>query len=149
MKDRKMGLIYADIEIINSEELGMARRGFIDIDEIKRIHINMLVDTGSYMLAINENIQAYLQLPFITTRSARLANENSIECDVVGPVLLRFKNRTATCNAIVLPGNAEPLLGAIPLEEMDVVINPIRQELTVNPDSPDMASTKLKQLATA
>ena len=141
-----MGLIYADIELINTEDIGLARRGFIDIDEIKRIHVNMLVDTGSYMLAINEKMQAYLQLPVVDKRKARLANEQSIECDVVGPVDLRFKNRRTTCRAIVLPGDAEPLLGSIPLEDMDVVINPLRQELTVNPDSPDMATTKLKQL---
>lgn len=144
-----MGLIYADIELTNSGDLELARRNYIDIDEVKRIHVNMLVDTGSYMLAINENMQAYLQLPVVDKRKARLANEQSIECDVVGPVDIRFQNRSTTCRAMVLPGDAEPLLGSIPLEDLDVVINPLRQELTVNPDSPDMASTKLKQLEPA
>ncbi len=144
MKDKHMGLIYADIELINSEDIGLARRHLIDQDEIKKIHVNMLVDTGSYMLAINENMQAYLQLPVVDKRKARLANEQSIECDVVGPIDIRFKNRSTTCRAMVLPGDAEPLLGSIPLEDLDVVINPLRQELTVNPDSPDMATTKLK-----
>ncbi len=144
MKDKHMGLIYADIELINSEDIGLARRHLIDQDEIKKIHVNMLVDTGSYMLAINENMQAYLQLPVVDKRKARLANEQSIECDVVGPIDIRFKNRSTTCRAMVLPGDAEPLLGSIPLEDLDVVINPLKQELTVNPDSPDMATTKLK-----
>lgn len=147
MKEENMGLIYADVEIINSEDIGLARRGYIDIDEIKRIHVNILVDTGSFMLAINENIQAYLQLPVVDVKKARLANEQSIECKVVAPVEIRFKNRRTTCQAIVLPGDSEPLLGAIPLEDLDVVINPLRQELTVNPESPDMAITKLKELA--
>jgi hypothetical protein len=43
-----------------------------------------------------------------------------------------------------LPGDSEPLLGAIPLESMDVIIHPLRQELMVNPESPDVAMTKLK-----
>jgi hypothetical protein len=49
--------------------------------------------------------------------------------------------------ALVLPGDAEPLLGAIPMEDLDVCINPLRQELVVNPDSPDYATTILKKTA--
>ena len=139
-----MGLIYADIELINSEDLGLAKRHYIGSDEVKRIHINILVDTGSYMLAINENIQQYLQLRVIDKRKARMADDSVLVCDVVGPVELRFKNRTAICSAMVLPGDSEPLLGAIPLEELDVVINPLKQELNVNPDSPDFATLKMK-----
>jgi clan AA aspartic protease len=137
-----MGLIYADIELINSEDIGMARRHLIDIDSIKRIHLNVLVDTGSYMLAINENIQQLLQLPFIEKKLAETASGEKIWCDVVGPVEVRFKNRSSTTRAMVLPGDLEPLLGAIPLEGMDAVIDAVRQELTVHPERPDYALVK-------
>ena len=147
MKKENMGLIYADIELVNPFDKEMARRHYIDRDEIKRTYLNILVDTGSYMLAINENIQQILQLPVIDKRKARMADDSVLLCDVVGPVELRFKNRTATCSAMVLPENSEPLLGAIPLEELDVVINPLKQELTVNPDSPDCATLKMKELS--
>ena len=146
MKEKTMGFVYADIELINMGDQETVRRGYMDVDEIRQIHINVLVDTGSYMLAINENIQQYLQLPVIDKRRARLADESILMCDVVGPVEVKFKNRIAVCSAIVLPGDAEPLLGAIPLEELDVVINPLRQELTVNPDNPDFAVMKMKEL---
>lgn len=139
-----MGLVYADIELINGEDLGAARRGFIDQDEVKRMWVNALVDIGSYMLAINENIQEQLQLPVVEKRKAQLANGHIVECDVVAPVELRFKNRQTTCRAMVLPGDSEPLLGAIPLEDMDVIIHPLRQELIVNPDHPYFAQMKMK-----
>jgi len=45
---------------------------------------------------------------------------------------------------MVLPGDAEVLLGAIPMEDMDVLIHPLRQELIVNPEHPYFAVTKLK-----
>ncbi len=64
--------------------------------------------------------------------------------DVVGPIELKFKNRRTVCNAMVLPGDNEVLLGAIPLEDMDVLIHPQRQELIVNPDHPYFAQMKLK-----
>ncbi len=77
-------------------------------------------------------------------RKAFLADGRIIECDVVAPVELRFKNRRVNCSAMVLPGDAEPLLGVIPLEEMDVLIHPAREELIVNPDHPYFAQLKLK-----
>jgi hypothetical protein len=139
-----MGLVYADIELINSDDLALARRNLLDVDEVKRMHINMLADSGAYMMAINENIQAILQLPFREKRKSVMADGSVVEHDVVGPVEVKFKNRTAVCNAVVLQGDNEPLLGAIPMEEMDVLIHPLRNELMVNPEHPYMAQLSLK-----
>ena len=141
-----MGLIYADIELINSEDIALARRHYIGEDEIKRISLNVLVDTGSYMLAINDSIQEQLKLPVLEKKNAQLANGHVVECDVVGPVELKFKNRRTVCQAMVLPGDAEPLLGAIPMEDMDVLIHPLRQELIVNPEHPYFAQMKMKRM---
>jgi hypothetical protein len=57
---------------------------------------------------------------------------------------LKFKNRQTVCNAMVLQGDNEPLLGAIPLEDLDVVIFPLRQEMVVNPAHPYYAQMKVK-----
>ncbi|TAF74684.1 MAG: clan AA aspartic protease [Bacteroidetes bacterium] len=139
-----MGLIYAEIQLINSTDLGLVRRNLLDKEDIKSILVNALVDTDSYMLAINENIQEQLDLPVLEKKIGQLADGSRKEYDVVGPVDIRFKNRQTTVRAIVLPGDAECLLGAIPLEDMDVLIHPLRQELIVNPDHPYIAVTSLK-----
>jgi len=139
-----MGLVYADIELINVIDVEMARKHIIGEDEIKRIHLNMLADSGAFMMSINENIQSVLQLPFVEKRRSVLADGAIVEYDTVGPVMVKFKNRTATCNAFVLKGDAEPLLGAIPMEEMDVLIHPQKQELMVNPEHPEYAVLKMK-----
>jgi clan AA aspartic protease len=139
-----MGLVYADIELINADDIALVRRNIIDQDEVKRMHINMLVDSGAYMMAINETIQEQLQLPFKEKRKSVMADGSVVEHNVVGPIEVKFKNRTAVCNAVVLQGNNEPLLGAIPMEEMDVLIHPLRQELIVNPEHPYFAQLKLK-----
>lgn len=139
-----MGLVYAEIELINGGDLELSRRNMLDPEDVKRIWVNALVDTGSYMLAINENIQEQLQLAVVEKRKAQLANGSIVECDVVAPVELRFKNRQTTCRAMVLPGDSEVLLGAIPLEDMDVLIHPLRNELIVNPDHPYFAQMKMK-----
>jgi clan AA aspartic protease len=95
--------------------------------------ISMLADSGAYMMGINETIQEQLALPFVEKRKAVLADGSVKEYDVVGPIHVKFKNRTAVCSALVLQGDTEPLLGAIPMEEMDVLIHPHRQELIVKP----------------
>jgi hypothetical protein len=138
-----MGMVYADIELINTHDIEMERRGHLDRDEIKRMWVRMMADSGSYMLAINENIQEVLQLRVLETKRFQLADGQVLTCNIVGPVDLRFANRECTCRAIVLPGDSEPLLGAIPMEEMDVIIHPQRQELIVHPDHPDYALLRL------
>lgn len=139
-----MGLIYTEIKLINVEDALLAKRSLIGLEEIKMVTTTALVDTGSIMLAINEEVQSQLQLPLVEKRTVQTADSRIQQLDVVGPVEIRFKNRKCITSAFVLPGDAEILLGAIPLEEMDVLIHPQRQELIVNPDHPYMAQLKLK-----
>ena len=139
-----MGLVYDEIELINAVDLENARRHIISEEEVKRMRLNMLVDCGANMMAINETIQEQLDLPFVEKRKAQMASGAVMEYDVVGPIRAHFANRTAACNAFVLSGDSEPLLGAIPMEEMDVLIHPQRQELIVNPEHPNYAQLKMK-----
>jgi clan AA aspartic protease len=141
---KKMGLVYADIELINAVDFENARRHIIGEDEVRRTKLTVLADSGANMMAINETIQAQLELPLQERRKVQMADSRVVEYDVVGPIHIKFANRKATCNAFVLPGDSEPLLGAIPMEEMDVLIHPSRQELIVNPEHPDYAVLKMK-----
>lgn len=125
-------MVHAEIEIINMEDLVSAKKNLIDQDEIRRMRIRVLVDTGSYFFCINENIQSYLNLPFIEKKRLRTADDRVIEYDVVGPVEVRFEDKKTHCSAFVLPGDSAPLLGAVPMEQLDVIVHPLRQELHVN-----------------
>ena len=130
--------------MINAEDLGLARKYIIGDEDVKKLHLNILVDTGSYNLCINETIQSQLDLPFLEKRKGQLADGIIKEYDLVGPIVLKFKNRQTVCNALVLQGHNEPLLGAIPLDDMDVLIHPLKQELIVNPEHPYYAQMKIK-----
>lgn len=122
----------------------MARNHIIGEDEVRRFPLNILVDSEAHQLVLNENIQEQLKLPVLGKKKAQMADGRIIECDVVGPVELRFKNRETTCRAIILPGDVDPLLGVIPMEDMDVLIHPLRNELIVNPEHPYYAQVKVK-----
>ena len=139
-----MGLVYADIELVNAGDIEMARRHVIGEEEIKQMTVSMFVGSGAYNLCINESIQEQLDLPLVERRKGQLANGSIEEYDFVGPVQLRFKNRKTICYAMVLPGSNEALLGAIPMEDLDVVINPRNQSLELHPDHPYYAQMSLK-----
>lgn len=139
-----MGLVYADIELINAIDLGLAKRKIIGEEEVKRMTVNMLVDTGSVYMCINETVQEQLQLAIVEKRKGQLADGSVVEYEIAGPIEVRFKNRRCVVDAMVLPGDNELLLGAIPLEDMDILIHPYRRELIVNPEHPYFAQMKLK-----
>lgn len=139
-----MGLVHAEIEIINGGDLEMVRRNLMDKDDIRHMTVTMLVDSGAYNLCINEMIQEQMEFPIVEKRKAQMANGSIEEFVVVGNVEVRFKNRATTCRAMVLPGDSEPLFGAIPMEDMDLIIHPLRQELLVNPEHPYFAQMSLK-----
>ena len=139
-----MGLVYTEIELINGDDLSLERRNLLEKDAVRRMYVTALVDTGCYMLCINEVIQEQLQFPIVEKRKAETADGRILEFDVVDNVQIRFRNRATTCRAMILPGDSEVLLGAIPLEDMDVLIHPQRQELIVNPEHPYFAQMKLK-----
>jgi len=139
-----MGLVHANIDLINGADLVLFRRGYIKEKDIKKMKVKALVDSGAYMLAINENVKVQLDLAKVDEQMAELADGSKKKLDVVGPVEIRFENRRANVDAIVLPGDAEILLGAIPMEDMDVMIDPRHQQLIVNPESPYLAKKSLK-----
>lgn len=113
-----MGLVYADITLINGGDLEMAKRHIIGEEEIKQMTVSMMVDTGSVYMCINETIKEQLGLRVIEKRKGQLANGEVVEYDLVGPIEVKFKNRRCNVDAMVLPGDNEPMLGAIPLEDM-------------------------------
>ena len=139
-----MGLVHAEIKLTNSGDLEVFKRGYIKEDEVRFEKVTALVDSGAYMLCINEHLQNQLGLRTIETMEAELADGSIKALDVVGPVEIDFLNRSTSCRAAVLPGQSEVLLGAIPMEDMDVVIHPKKQILIVNPENPYIAKKKIK-----
>ena len=99
-----MGLVYVDIELVNAEDLTLAKNHIIGDEEVKNMTVNMLVDSRGYM-CINESIQEQLDLPFVEKRKGILANGNIEEYDVVGSVQVKFKNRKTICYAMVFKCN--------------------------------------------
>jgi len=109
------------------------------------IEVPALADTGSVFLCIPEHVRLQLKLEIHETREVKLADGSYRTYPYVGPIIARFKNRTGFLGALVL--GDEVLLGAIPMEEMDLVVNPRDGTFDVNPASPNIASGIVKRAA--
>ena len=109
---------------------------------LEPVDVVALADSGALHLCIPEHIQIQLQLEAIDSKEVTLADGSKKLVPYVGPVELHFKNRIGFAGALVM--GDQVLLGAIPMEDMDLVIIPKTRTLDINPDSPNFATSIVK-----
>jgi len=136
-----MGIFRQEVEIINANDTALLKAGYIKESEVRQMKVEMMVDTGAYMICINEELKNQLGLEINDRQEGVLANGDRHLFDIAGPIEIRIHNRRTISEAVVLPGNAEPLLGSIPLEAMDLLVDPKMGQLVVPKDRPYIAQT--------
>lgn len=119
-----MGLTYADLKLQN-------------VLNKKEVNIHALVDTDATFMCITEEIAVQLgfDISEVSTHLVTLADGRQIRAPRVAPIEIFFSNRSYITEALVL-GN-EPLMGVLPLEAMDLMVDPLNQQLIVNPAHPN------------
>ena len=133
MRGEIMGLVTAKIILKNPKQ-----------EELKEISVDALVDTGALHLCVPERIAIQLNLKELYKRDVTTADGKEHLCSYVGPIEVKFENRGCFTGAIVL--GDEVLLGAVPMEGMDVLVSPAERKLIVNPKSPNIPSSVAKGL---
>jgi clan AA aspartic protease len=129
-----MSVITTEITLKNMMDVGDAMRGLIEEDKIRQMTAQAIVDTGAWTMVINEETRTKLGLLNRGYGEATLADGKEEVVAMAGPVEVWWKNRRFTGDALVLPEAKDILLGAIPLEEMDLTINPKRELVGVHGD---------------
>ncbi len=126
-----MGIIRTEIDLSNPRD-----------KNIKPVKVSSLVDTGSLHLCVPEHIAIQLKLEELYKREVTTTDGKKHLAPYMGPVEVRFENRGCFTGALVF--GDEVLLGAVPMEDMDVLISPAKQSLIVNPESPNIAMSIVK-----
>jgi clan AA aspartic protease len=126
-----MGLITTSLTLSNPREA-----------ELEPIIVNALVDTGALHLCVPEHIALQLKLDTLYEREVTVADGRRQVVPYVGPLEVKFGNRGCFTGALVL--GDEVLLGAVPMEDMDLVIEPASRTVTANPASPNIPSAIVK-----
>jgi clan AA aspartic protease len=110
--------------------------------KLKAIEVSALADSGSVHLCIPEHLRIQLQLDESDRKEVTLADGGRKLVPYVGPIEVHFKNRVGFAGALVM--GDQVLFGAIPMEDMDLVIIPKTRTLDVNPYSPNIATSIVK-----
>jgi clan AA aspartic protease len=119
-----MGITYSKIKLSNPR-----------LPALKPVELDSLVDTGALMLCIPQSVAYQLELEELDKRPIIIADGSSHQVPYVGPIRVDFENRFCFVGALVI-GN-ETLLGAVPMEDMDLVVHPGTQKLMPNPLHPN------------
>ena len=113
--------------------------------DLPAVEVDALADTGSDLMCIPPRVQRQLALEAAEIRTIVLADGTRRSVPYVGPLQLRFANRTGFGGALVM--GDQPLLGAIAMQDMDLVVIPRTRRVVVNPLSPDVATVSARRLA--
>ena len=124
-----MGTVHAEITLENARDKGKAQEGLIKAEDVRAVTVQAVVDTGAMSLVIDEELRQKLGLTIQGEKNALVANGQRVNCKVTEAVEVHLKNRISILSAVVIPGAKKILLGAIPLEDMDLIVNPVTQEL--------------------
>jgi clan AA aspartic protease len=123
-----MGIVHAEITLKNAGDVFNVRRGTVRETAIRQTTVQAVVDTGALTLVINEQLRQQLGLGIVGAKQATLANNAKETVQIAEAVEVHWKNRSMTCQPWVV-GSGRILLGAIPLENMDLIVDPAGQEL--------------------
>jgi clan AA aspartic protease len=124
-----MGTFKEEITLSNTYDQGSAIRGKMKESEIRTLKVEAMPDTGAWTLVINEEVRQKLGLEIKETSRSSLANGQSDIYDVTEGVEIRWKDRYTVHPAVVVPNAKYILLGALPLEAMDLMVDPVHQKL--------------------
>jgi clan AA aspartic protease len=129
-----MGEVRTDITLVNIRDQNVADVGYMPQDQVRQLTVNAVVDTGAWtetggLLVINEETREKLGIQVTGTDPGTLADGTKASYPVAGPLEIIWKDRRTICEAIVLPNAEEILLGAIPLEALDLTVHPRREEV--------------------
>ena len=126
-----MGLVIAKLVLKNPR-----------LRRLAAVKVDALADSGAVHLCIPEPIRAQLRLEAIDEKVVTLADGSKKRVPYVGPIEVRFKNRVGFAGALVM--GDQVLVGAIPMEDMDLIVIPRTRTLDVNPKNPNIATTIVK-----
>jgi len=125
-----MSEVFTEITLVNSGDKAMFERGLIGENEIRKLTVNALVDTGAWPLVINEEVRRKLGLQIRDSDTVTVAGGDKKTCNITELVTMCWQDRETSDNAVVLDGEEDVLLGAYPLEGLDLMIHPKLQKVT-------------------
>jgi predicted aspartyl protease len=133
METDTMGRVLTAATIENLKDLWDAERGLIRADQVRRLELSdALVDTGATLLSLPTRLIRHLGLD--KTWSKRVTSSaGGGEADIYAAVRLTIQGRSCTMDVMEVPDDVPVLIGQIPLEHLDFVVDLRSRSLIGNP----------------
>lgn len=125
-----MSTFKVEITLVNARDIGNAREGLIPDTQIRKVTIDAMPDTGAWTLVINEKTCLKLGLAVEGSIVSALADGSTARYNQTEAVKIQWKDRSTTQQALIVPEADDILLGALPLEAMDLMVDPVHEQLT-------------------
>jgi clan AA aspartic protease len=122
-----MSTFTEKITLTNAGDISAVRNGFIPEAKIRRLSVDAMVDTGAWTLVINEETRQKLGLAIRKTSRSSMANGESYASALTEAVEIQWRDRSTELSAVVLPNAKHILFGALPLEAMDLMVDPVEE----------------------
>lgn len=135
------------IRLSNTYDEDRVRAGDLLREGVRSVELDALVDTGATMLILPADVVERLGVPISGHRKVRYANGSTAEIPWVGGIRMTLLGRDMIASALVERAGTTALIGQIPLEELDLVVDPKSRALRVNPESPDVPLLDLLRVA--
>jgi clan AA aspartic protease len=128
-----MGKVIQKAKLLNIADVIYYEKGDIQKDQMNEIEVNFLVDTGAAMICLPPDLIEKLDLFPLTERNARTAT-GIVKRMIYSAVRLNVLGREGDFNVMSLSEGVQPLLGYIPLQALDLVVNIPNERLEGNPE---------------
>ena len=125
-----MGYVDVRITLKNAVDVSMVQRGIITEPEIHQTTVQAMVDAGATYLIINRKLLQELGLNTVNQRRVSFTNGAGAVCKMTEPIEIHWENRFIPMPALLVDDAQEILLGAYPLEGMDLTVDPVNLKLT-------------------
>ena len=126
------------LKLTNDTDLILARTGQLPQGLVRSVEIDALVDAGATMLVLPQDVVEQLGLTIRGLRRVRYADGRVAAIPWVAGLSIEILGREMGCEALVEAAGTVPLIGQIPLEALDLLVDPKTRDLHVNPASPDL-----------
>ena len=124
-----MGHVNTQITLKNIRDIFRAKDGTIKEPDIRQATVDVMVDTGATTLIINGKLFQQLGLDVMGEREITFANDEKAVCKLTEPLEIHWKDRFVAMSALVVEDASEFLLGVLPLEGMDLMVDTVNQTL--------------------
>ena len=128
-KQDDMGRIVVDVALANHEDIVLADAGMLPREKIRRTKVSGVIDSGATRLVLPPQVVKDLGLRISGETAVRYADQRAAKRKVVPYVQLQLLGRESVFSAIVEPRRKDALIGAIVMEELDLIVDCNRQRI--------------------